>query len=99
MFPLEVKAQYPGKAYLRLFARGEYAQDAIELPLEIKERGVEVEEIFYSFLEEKKTSFEFSCDSSSSVELALFSDPRSILLEEIEYMLSYPCLLYTSRCV
>ena len=90
VFPLEVKAQYPGKAYLRLFARGEYAQDAIELPLEIKERGVEVEEIFYSFLEEKKTSFEFSCDSSSSVELALFSDPRSILLEEIEYMLSYP---------
>jgi len=35
VFPLEVKAQYPGKAYLRLFARGEYAQDAIELPLEI----------------------------------------------------------------
>ena len=32
------KAQYPGKAYLRLFARGEYAQDAIELPLEIKEK-------------------------------------------------------------
>ena len=92
VFPLEVKAQYPGKAYLRLFARGEKASDAIELPLEVKEQGVRVEEIFSSTVEENRASFEFSYDSSSStsVELTLFPDPRSVLAEEIEYMLSYP---------
>ncbi len=92
VFPLEVKAQYPGRAYLRLFARGEKASDAIELPLEVKEQGVRVEEIFSSTVEENRTSFEFSYDSSSStsVELTLFPDPRSVLAEEIEYMLSYP---------
>jgi len=90
VFPLLISAQSPGKAYLRLFAQGEKAQDALELPLEVKEKRVEVEENFSSFLERGKTSFEFSCDSSSTVELTLFSDPRSVLLEEVEYMLSYP---------
>ncbi|MBP9015068.1 MAG: hypothetical protein KBH15_01005 [Candidatus Atribacteria bacterium] len=89
-FPLLINAQSPGKGYLRLFARGEKAQDAIELPLEVKEKGVEVEKNFSSFLEEKKTSFDFSCDSYSTVELTLFSNSQSVLLEEIEYMLSYP---------
>lgn len=92
--PFYLQAITPGESYLRLYAQGERAQDALELSLSVKERGVRVEDYLAAVFEDGKATFDFSYYSSllasPRVRVVLFPTGRAMVQQEMAYLLEYP---------
>jgi alpha-2-macroglobulin len=86
---LPVKAMGAGEGNLTLYVEGGKG-DAVRLPIEVRELGVEVTEAESGSLEGNSGSLEYGAPEGAEVTLLLHSSILSSAFESLEYLVSYP---------
>lgn len=95
VIPVNFQAMSEGTPWLRMYARGELASDAIEVTQSIKPRGVEINQYSSAFVSGGGASlnFEYHPDIFTGIpqtEVILYQNLNSVFYRFMEKMYNYP---------
>lgn len=95
VIPVQFQAIEAGLPYVRMYARGDLAGDAIEVTQKVKPRGVEIEQFFTTFVSDEKGRLNFTYQPEMfnhppQVECILYRNLNGVFYQIMEDMYYYP---------
>ena len=95
IIPVQFQALQAGSPYLRMYARGELAGDAIEVTQNIKPRGIEIDQLNTAFISNHKGRVNFVYHPEifnhlPQVECILYRNLKAVFYQIMEDMYYYP---------